>query len=184
MRRDGSLTRSSRSAPADVCIGLGANLGDREANLRSALAALGDAARVVAVSSLYETDAVTADGSAGPAYLNAACRIETELEPLPLFRFLQSVERQIGRRPPRERWAPRPIDLDLLLYGNEIFETDDLTVPHTRLAERPFVLVPLAEIAADVVHPVLDRTIAVLAEEAGDAGVRRIAEAGWESGTG
>ncbi len=134
----------------------------------------------MAVSSLYETDAVTPDGSEGPPYYNAACRIETELGPLSLLRFLQSVERQIGRVPSAERWTPRPIDLDLLLYGNDIVETDELTVPHARLAERPFVLVPLAEIAADVVHPVLGRAIAEIAEEAGDSGVRRIAEAGWD----
>jgi len=168
----------------DVCVALGANLGDRRANLRSALRAIKDVARIVAVSSLYETDAVTLDGSEGPPYYNAACRIETELEPLSLLGFLQSVERQIGRPPSRERWAPRPIDLDLLLYGDDIVETDDLTVPHPNMAERSFVLVPLAEIAAEVLHPVLDRTIAELAREAGAAGVRRIAETGWESATG
>lgn len=148
--------------------------------MRAALRSIADAARVVAVSSLYETDAVTIDGSEGPPYYNAACRIETELEPLPLMRFLQSVEREIGRTPSAQRWAPRPVDLDLLLYGRDIVETDDLTVPHPGLAERPFVLVPLAEIAADVVHPVLERTIAELAREAGGGGVRRVAEAGWE----
>ena len=165
---------------ADVCIALGANLGDRRASLRSALRAIEDVARIVAVSSLYETDAVTPDGSEGPPYYNAACRIETELEPLPLLAFLQSAERRIGRTPSRERWAPRPIDLDILLYGDDVVETDDLTVPHPHMAERSFVLVPLAEIAAEVVHPVLGRTIADLAGDAGDAGVRRIAEAGWE----
>ena len=165
---------------ADVCIGLGANLGDRESNLRSALRAIEDVARISVVSSLFETDAVTPDGGEGPPYYNAACRIETELEPLPLMRFLQSVERQIGRSPKARRWAPRLIDLDLLLYGSDIVETDDLTVPHPRMAERPFVLVPLAEIAADIVHPVLERTIAELAQEAGDAGVRRISGVGWD----
>ena len=165
---------------ADVCIALGANLGDRESNLRSALRAIEDVARISVVSSLFETDAVTPDGGEGPPYYNAACRIETELEPLPLMRFLQSVERQIGRSPKARRWAPRLIDLDLLLYGSDIVETDDLTVPHPRMAERPFVLVPLAEIAADIVHPVLERTIADLAQEAGDAGVRRISGAGWD----
>ena len=165
---------------ADVCIALGANLGDRDSNLRSALRAIEDVARISVVSSLFETDAVTPDGGEGPPYYNAACRIETELEPLPLMRFLQSVERQIGRSPKARRWAPRLIDLDLLLYGSDIVETDDLTVPHPRMAERPFVLVPLAEIAADIVHPVLERTIAELAQEAGDAGVRRISGVGWD----
>ncbi len=146
--------------------------------------AINDVARIVAVSSLYETDAVTLDGSEGPPYYNAACRVETDLDPLRLVRFLQSVEREIGRPPAAERWVPRPIDLDLLLYGSDIVETDDLTVPHARMAERAFVLVPLAEIAADVVHPVLERTIAELAQETGDAGVRRIAEAGWDGFTG
>ena len=169
---------------ADVYIALGANLGDREANLRSALRAISVSERVVAVSSLFETEAVTLDGSEGPPYYNAACRIETELEPLPLLRFLQSVERQIGRPAEARRWAPRLIDLDLLLYGSDIVETDDLTVPHPLMAERPFVLVPLAEIAAGLVHPVLNRTIADLAEEAGDAGVRRITGERWDGLTG
>jgi 2-amino-4-hydroxy-6-hydroxymethyldihydropteridine diphosphokinase len=164
---------------ADVCIALGSNLGDREANLRSAIRAIEDGARIVAVSSLYETDAVTPDGSDGPPYYNAACRIETQLEPLDLLRFLQAVERLIGRPPTAERWAPRLIDLDLILYESDIVETVDLTVPHPRMAERPFVLVPLAEIAADVVHPILNRTIAELAQAAGDAGVRRITGTDW-----
>lgn len=141
--------------------------------------AISEVAHIVAVSALYETDAVTPDGSDGPPYYNAACRIETDLDPLPLLRFLQSVERQIGRPPEARRWAPRLIDLDLLLYGSDLVETDDLTVPHPRMAERPFVLVPLAEIAADVMHPVLERTIGELAQEAGHAGVRRFADAGW-----
>ncbi len=164
---------------ADVCIALGANLGDREANLRSALRAIEGGARVVAVSSLFETDAVTPDGSDGPPYYNAACRVETRLDPLELLRFLQAVERLIGRPPTAKRWAPRLIDLDLILYESDIVETVDLTVPHLRMAERPFVLVPLAEIAADVVHPVLDRTIGELAQAAGDAGVRRITGTDW-----
>ncbi len=95
------------------------------------------------------------------------------------MRFLQAYERLIGRPPNARRWAPRVIDLDLLLYEGDIVETVDLTVPHPRMAERPFVLVPLAEIAADVVHPVLERTILDLAQEAGDAGVRRIKGADW-----
>jgi 2-amino-4-hydroxy-6-hydroxymethyldihydropteridine diphosphokinase len=175
---------------AEALLGLGSNLpaggaglGDREAYLRAALRGLAREARIVAVSSLYETEAVTADGSEQPPYLNAACRIETALEPLPLLRFLQALEREIGRQPRAGRWAPREIDLDLLLYGNEIVETDDLTLPHPRLAERPFALVPLAEIAGEAVHPLLGRTIAELAREAGTAGVRKVKDAGWELAT-
>ena len=178
----------SRLPGGQACIGLGANLGDREANLRAALRGLarlpvGKAgeARIVAVSSLYETDAVTPDGEDQPPYLNAACRLETALEPLPLLRALKSLEREIGRKPSSQRWAPREIDLDLLLYGNEIIETDELTVPHPRLHERAFALAPLAEIAGDVVHPVLGRTVDELATDAGGAGVRKIADAGWEA---
>ncbi|HEY5640940.1 MAG TPA: 2-amino-4-hydroxy-6-hydroxymethyldihydropteridine diphosphokinase [Dehalococcoidia bacterium] len=172
--------RSSRSAPAEAYIALGSNIGDREANLRAALRAIEDGARVADVSALYETEAVTLDDSEGPPYLNAACRIETDLDPVGLVRVMQAAERRIGRSPLLPRWSPRPIDLDLLLYGNEIIETDDLTVPHPLMAERPFVLTPLVDIAADVIHPVLNRTIAELAREAGNLGVRRIAEAGWE----
>jgi len=172
--------RSSRSARADVCVGLGANLGNREANLRSALRSISEVARIVAVSALYETEAVTPDGSGGPAYLNAACRIETDLEPHALLSVMQAAERRLGRARMAPRWAPRSVDLDLLLYGNDVVETDNLTVPHPRMAERSFVLVPLAEIAADIVHPVLDRTIAELAQEAGNAGVRRITGEGWD----
>ena len=138
----------------------------------------------MAVSSLYETDAVTPDDSEGPSYYNAACRIETDLEPHALLSVLLAAERRLGRARTTPRWAPRPIDLDMLLYGNDVIETDKLTVPHARLAERPFVLVPLAEIAAEVVHPVLGRTVADLAQDAGNAGVRRIAGAGWESAIG
>ena len=171
--------RSSRSDRADVCLGLGANLNDREANLRSALRSISEVARIVAVSSLYETDAVTADGGDGPAYYNAACRIETDLEPHALLSVLKAAERRLGRARSAPRWAPRPVDIDLLLYGSDIIETDSLTVPHPRMAERPFVLVPLAEIAAEIIHPVLERTITELAQEAGRAGVKRIAEIGW-----
>jgi 2-amino-4-hydroxy-6-hydroxymethyldihydropteridine diphosphokinase len=170
----------ARLPDGQAYIGLGANLGARETNLRTALRGLARHGRVDAVSSLYETEAVTPDGEEQPPYLNAACRIETELEPLPLLRALKSLEREIGRRPSPRRWAPREIDLDLLLYGNEIVETDDLTVPHPRLHERAFALVPLAEIAGEVTHPLLGRAIADLASEVGTAGVRKVAEAGWE----
>ena len=160
-----------------VYIGLGANLGNREANLRAALRGLWRMGRVEAVSSLYETAPV---GPEQPAFLNAACRFETGLEPRPLLRFLQGLEHELGRRPGGERWGPRPIDLDVLLYEDRVIEEDDLTLPHPRLAERPFVLATLAEIAPDVKHPVAGKTVAQLLRAAGEQGVRRVAGAGWE----
>jgi 2-amino-4-hydroxy-6-hydroxymethyldihydropteridine diphosphokinase len=163
-----------------VYLGLGANLGNRAANLRLALRYLSSLAPAEEVSSLYETAPV---GNADqPAFYNAVCRVATGLTPEALLQYLKSVEFEIGRRP-APHWAARPIDLDLLLYGQRVIDVPDLTVPHPRLAERAFVLVPLAEIASDLRHPVLDRSIAEIASSLpeGDLeGVRRIAPSGWE----
>ncbi|MDO8615227.1 MAG: 2-amino-4-hydroxy-6-hydroxymethyldihydropteridine diphosphokinase [Dehalococcoidia bacterium] len=163
---------------AVACIGLGANTGNRQANLRLALQGITRMARVQAVSSLYETDPEAATPQ--PPYYNAVCRIETGLQPRSLLRFLKGLEHEIGRRPGGERWGPRPIDLDVLLYADAVVESDELTVPHPRLAERAFVLVPLAEIAPGLRHPVLGKTIAALRRAAGAAGVRKIAPPGWD----
>ncbi|MGA2285890.1 MAG: 2-amino-4-hydroxy-6-hydroxymethyldihydropteridine diphosphokinase [Dehalococcoidia bacterium] len=163
-----------------VYLSLGANLGNRTANLRLALRYLSSLAPAQEVSSLYETDPV---GSADqPAFYNAVCRVATGLTPEALQKYLKSVEFEIGRRP-APHWAARPIDLDLLLYGQRLIDVPDLTVPHPRLAERAFVLVPLAEIAPDLRHPVLGRSIAEIAASLpeGDlTGVRRIAPLGWQ----
>jgi 2-amino-4-hydroxy-6-hydroxymethyldihydropteridine diphosphokinase len=160
-------------------LGLGGNLGDRAQNLREALRRIGEHARVVAVSSLYETPALVPEGEPpGPDFLNAACEIETELSPADLLAAVKEIERALGRRPSK-RWAARPIDIDILLFGDEIIETAELTVPHAAMHERDFVLVPLAEIAADVVHPVVGRTIGELAADVGDAGVRKYAAPSW-----
>ena len=161
-------------------LALGANLGNREANLHMAISAIPRMCRVLAVSSLYETEPVPAGQ---PSFYNAAAAIETGLEPLSLLRFLKSIEEEIGRRPGAASNSPRPIDIDILLYGDETFADERLTIPHPRLAERPFMLVPLAEIAADARHPTLGKTIAQLAKAAGDKGVRQVQDAGWEAVT-
>lgn len=163
---------------ATVYLGLGSNLGNREANLRGALSALCRMGRVVAVSALYETEPVS--GPAQPSFYNAACRLEIGLEPRPLLRFLRGVEHELGRRPGGERWGPRPIDLDMLLYDDRVVNEEELVIPHPRLAERPFVLVPLAEIAADVRLPGDDSTVRELLAVVGTKGVRRVAEVGWD----
>lgn len=139
----------------DAYVGLGSNLGDREATLRAAVErlALLPGTRVVRVSSLHET--APAGGPPGqPPYLNAAARLETALGARRLLDELLAVERALGRVRGPERNGPRTIDLDLLLYADEIVrEGESCVVPHPRLAERAFVLAPLAEIAPRVVVP-------------------------------
>jgi len=143
---------------ATAYIGLGSNLGDREATIRAALDRLRahPHIEVTAESRLIETEPV--GGPPGqPAFLNGAAAVETDLAPHALLDALKQIEHALGRRP-RERWGPREIDLDLLLYGDRVVETERLTVPHPRLSERRFVLGPLAEIAPDARDPVTGRT--------------------------
>lgn len=130
-------------------IGLGSNVGDRLENIRTALRLLGERAEVAGVSTVYETEPV---GPPQPHFLNAVCRIETDLSPPDLLAAVKAIEADIGRSP-GERWGPREIDLDLLLYGEEETHTDDLVIPHPRLTDRAFVLVPLLEIAPEVILP-------------------------------
>ena len=135
-------------------VGLGANLGDREATIRLALAALDDLAdvAVVGVSSLRETEPWGPVEQ--PLYLNGAAALETELAPRELLDELLDVERRLGRvRDDEERWGPRTIDLDLLLYGDLVLDEPGLDVPHPRLHERRFALEPLAELAPDAFVP-------------------------------
>jgi len=140
-------------------IGLGSNLGDREASLRSALEALGKTKgiRVVRVSAFRETAPV--GGPPQPPYLNAAAEIETNLPPREILEKLLAIEKNLGRVR-AERWGPRVIDLDLLLCEDAVINEPGLIVPHPRMHERRFVLEPLAEIAPDAVHPVLKRSVA------------------------
>ncbi|HEX3141644.1 MAG TPA: 2-amino-4-hydroxy-6-hydroxymethyldihydropteridine diphosphokinase [Rhizobacter sp.] len=134
-------------SPVLAYIGLGANLGDAEAALRSALQSLGDlpGTQLLQASSIYRTAPVDAHG---PDYLNAVARVQTRLEPEALLQQLQAIEAAAGRERPY-RNAPRTLDLDLLLYGDTRITSPALTVPHPRMQERAFVLVPLAEVAAE-----------------------------------
>ena len=160
-------------------LGLGANIGNREANLRLALRWLARECTVLAVSSLYRSEAVVVEGAPpGPDYLNAVCEIETALGPEELLRFAKEVEYEVGRRP-AARWAPRVIDIDILLYGDLVIATPALTVPHPRLAERNFVVVPLAELAPDAMHPVLRKTAGEVAEDLDFEGLEHLSEPGW-----
>jgi len=163
-----------RRAPISACIALGSNLGDRETHLAGAIAALrrSPGTEVVAVSAVYETDPVGPPPQ-GP-YLNAAVRVETALAPGELLDCLRRIEASQGRHRSRERWAPRTLDLDLLLYGDERIDEPGLVVPHPRLHERAFVLEPLRDVAAELVHPILGETVDELARRVHDpAAVRR-----------
>jgi 2-amino-4-hydroxy-6-hydroxymethyldihydropteridine diphosphokinase len=171
-----------------VFLGLGANIGNREANLRMAVRLVGQRCEIVAVSSLYESPALVADGaSPGPDFLNAVCEISTELDVRDLLHYIKRIEWDIGRRPAAQ-WSPRPIDIDVLLFGNRTIDfgdrtidIEDLRVPHPRMLERPFVLVPLSEIAPYVVHPQMQRPFAELAFDVDRTGLTRVAGPEWAS---
>lgn len=145
--------------PVDVYVGLGSNEGDRAAAFALALGALGrvEDTRVVAVSPVYEGEAHVPEGEPPqPDHLNAVARLSTCLPPAELLGHLQRIEREAGREP-GPKWAPRPLDLDLLLYGEEAIRYHtpyaSLTVPHPQMGERRFVLAPLADLAPDLVVP-------------------------------
>ena len=154
-------------------VGLGSNLGDRSRNLQGAIDRLGKVGIITAVSSIYQTKPWMVDGYQ-PRYLNQVVAVNTILDPLQVVTELLAIESSLGRVR-EEKNASRTLDLDLLLHGDIVLEASGVTVPHPRLHERAFVLVPLAEIAADVVHPILDRTISDLADESDRSGINGIA---------
>jgi 2-amino-4-hydroxy-6-hydroxymethyldihydropteridine diphosphokinase len=154
-------------------IALGSNLGDRAEALSSAISHLSSLGRVVARSSLYETEPVGLQDQ--PAFLNAVVALETQAEPLPLLRELLAIERQLGRdRTHSPLKGPRTLDLDLLLMGDRIVADEELSLPHPALAQRRFVLAPLAEIAPQLRHPKNNQTMADLLALLPDEGENRV----------
>ncbi|MFZ1043838.1 MAG: 2-amino-4-hydroxy-6-hydroxymethyldihydropteridine diphosphokinase [Anaerolineales bacterium] len=139
-----------------IYLALGTNLGDRPANLRAAIETLPSEINVITESKVYETPPWGYENQ--PAFLNMAVKCETNLEPESLLKRLKQLEVQLGREQ-SFHWGPRLIDIDILFYDDLILESESLIIPHPRLQERGFVLVPLADIASDFVHPVLKKTI-------------------------
>jgi 2-amino-4-hydroxy-6-hydroxymethyldihydropteridine diphosphokinase len=148
-----------------VYIGLGSNLGDRVANLREAGQRLSAIVKIEKASQLYV--AAPLGYIRDDAFVNAVIRGTTALKPLELLEMMQAIEAAMGRRS-GVQYGPRPIDLDLLFYGAVQMETRKLSIPHPRIAQRAFVLKPLAEIAPDLMHPVLYYTISQLLQDAED----------------
>jgi 2-amino-4-hydroxy-6-hydroxymethyldihydropteridine diphosphokinase len=139
-----------------VYLSLGSNLGDRAANLQTAIEKLAALGKAVAVSSFYETEPV--ELTAQPWFLNCAVKLDTEKMPRQLIAGILALEQGMGRQR-KQKKGPRIIDIDILLFGSSVIEIPSLTVPHPKMHERRFVLEPLAEIAPDARHPVFRRTV-------------------------
>jgi len=151
---------------------LGSNLGDREKNLIRALSLLSQEVNLERISSIYETEPVGYKEQ--PFFLNLVCQVTTNLNPRELLRLAKVIENKMGRTPSEQINSPRPIDIDILFYDGQITKTRDLTIPHPRLADRAFVLIPLTQIAPELIHPELGKSITELASNVkGHSAVRK-----------
>jgi len=145
-----------------VYLGLGSNLGDRQANLDRALEFLSQRLRMGKVSSIYDTEPL--GDSNQPRFLNLVCQAFTRLEPSALLALAKGIERKLGRT--GKSGKPRSIDIAILLYGDQVVETPELVIPHPKMTERAFVLIPLDEIASNIVHPVAGKAVKELLQNA------------------
>ena len=151
-----------RNEPVTVYLGLGSNLGNRQDNLDRALDLLSQRLRVKKISSVYETEPIGNINQ--PRFLNLVCQAHTRLTPTGLLTLAKGIESKLGRIF-NEPNTPRPIDIDILFYGDQVIEIPELTIPHPKLTERAFVLIPLAEIVPDLVHSAINKTVKELSEE-------------------
>lgn len=163
---------------ANVYVGLGSNEGDRESHLVAALQALSriDAVAVLRCSSLFDSAPM---GPPQPRYLNAVVGLDCGLPPQRLLTILQCIEQDLGRRRESVRWGPRPIDLDILLWEEEVVADANLQVPHLELHKRRFALEPLVELAPELKHPVLGVTVKDLLAHLDPQDVRRLEATQW-----
>ncbi len=156
----------------NIYLSLGSNQGARWANLKEALWLLGERLDIIDMSSVYDTEPIGVGEQS--RFLNLVCRVGTDIEPRELLSLIKDIEVRMGRDLSL-RNAPRVIDIDIILYGDLVLDTPDLTIPHEKMAERAFVLIPLAEIAPRVVHPVTGEWVEdMLAKVEGKEGVIKV----------
>ena len=160
-----------------VYLGLGSNIGDRQENLNKAIEYLSQRLRLTEASSVYDTE--PAGNPTQPRFLNMVCQVKTMLKPKDLLVLAKGIERKMGRQPGSPN-SPRIIDIDILFYGDEVIKMPELVIPHPQLTYRAFVLVPMAEIAPELVHPVNKKTIKELLQEVkqGIQGVLKLEDKG------